>query len=171
MSRPSNGGLTHLERRLVEELPVDWNVNQAAIRAGYSAKTAFAAGVQVLKRPEVQAALKKALAPQQTENRRTGEWVLSRIEHIAAICSDDEGKHFKPAIALKATKQLGQYHKLFTEKIEINVRTDLGNKIMGARNRAKLKATEVHHIDAKTGDETTTRTLEITTDDAENLLS
>lgn len=46
--------------RFVEEYLVDLNATQAALRAGYSAKTAGCIGWENLKKPEIQAAIKAA---------------------------------------------------------------------------------------------------------------
>jgi phage terminase small subunit len=58
----SRGGLLPREAAFVRELPKDFNLTKAAVRAGYSAKTAHVQGSQVLGRPRVRAALEVRLA-------------------------------------------------------------------------------------------------------------
>ena len=53
--------LTPKEQRFVEEYAIDLNGTQAAIRAGYSPKTARSIASEVLQRPAVKAATRKAL--------------------------------------------------------------------------------------------------------------
>lgn len=51
--------LNERQLRFVDEYMVDMNATQAAIRAGYSPKTAYSIGVQLLKKLEIQAELQK----------------------------------------------------------------------------------------------------------------
>ena len=53
--------LTTKQQRFVEEYCVDFNATQAAIRAGYSEKTAYSQGQRLLKNVEIQAAIQKRL--------------------------------------------------------------------------------------------------------------
>jgi len=52
-------GLNAGQNRFVIEYCVDYNATQAAKRAGYSEKTSYAQGHELLKHPEVQAAIKE----------------------------------------------------------------------------------------------------------------
>lgn len=54
------GSFTAKEERFVHEYLVDMNATQAAIRAGYSKKTAGAIGHEFLKKPKIQEAIEKA---------------------------------------------------------------------------------------------------------------
>lgn len=53
--------MTDKQRRFVEEYCVDFNATQAAIRAGYSEKTAYSQGARLLKNVEIQAAIEARL--------------------------------------------------------------------------------------------------------------
>lgn len=53
--------LTPKQKRFVEEYCVDMNATQAAIRAEYSKRTAYSIGQENLKKPEIKAAIDKAL--------------------------------------------------------------------------------------------------------------
>lgn len=53
--------LTPKEQRLVKEYAIDLNATKAAIRAGYSPKTARSIASEALQRPAVKAAAQKAL--------------------------------------------------------------------------------------------------------------
>lgn len=50
--------LTDKQAAFVREYTVDWNATQAAIRAGYSERTAAAIGSENLSKPEISAAIK-----------------------------------------------------------------------------------------------------------------
>lgn len=53
-------GLTDKQQRFVDEYLIDLNATQAAIRAGYSEKTAYSVGHENLKKPEIQKAIQEA---------------------------------------------------------------------------------------------------------------
>lgn len=61
--------LTEKQRRFVDEYLIDLNATQAAIRAGYSAKTANEQGSQNLSKLSIQAAIAEKMAER---SRRTG---------------------------------------------------------------------------------------------------
>lgn len=50
-------GLTNKQKRFIDEYFVDFNATKAAIRAGYSGKTAYSIGQENLKKPEIKAAI------------------------------------------------------------------------------------------------------------------
>ena len=73
------GKLTEKQRRFVEAYLLDPNATQAAIAAGYSAKTARAVGAENMTKPDIQAALN---ADRQKREEKTGidaAWVLERL--------------------------------------------------------------------------------------------
>lgn len=49
--------MTDKQRRFIEEYPVDFNATAAAIRAGYSEKTAYSQGQRLLKNVEIRDAI------------------------------------------------------------------------------------------------------------------
>lgn len=86
-------------RRFVEEYLVDLNGTEAAIRAGYSAKSAKAQASQLLAVPEIQAAVSEAQASRSVRTKIDADWVLSRLaEEADADVADlyDESGALKP---------------------------------------------------------------------------
>lgn len=106
--------LTPRELHFVAEWLVDKNANQAAIRAGYSARSARKTGFDLLRRPKVQAAIRKALNDQQKRTLITADQVLKDIHRISTTA---EGKGEFMA-ALKGLELIGKHYKLFTDKVE-----------------------------------------------------
>lgn len=51
--------LTDKQKRFIEEYTIDFNATQAALRAGYSKKTAYSIGQENLTKPEIQEGLGK----------------------------------------------------------------------------------------------------------------
>lgn len=74
--------LTAKQARFVDEYLVDLNATQAAIRAGYSKRTAYSIGQENLRKPEIAAALAEA---QQKRSERTGITADRVIAELARI--------------------------------------------------------------------------------------
>lgn len=129
---------TAKQQMFVKEYLVDLNATQAAIRAGYSAKTAGQIGDEILKKPEIAAAVQAGMDARSQRTEITADYVLSGIQEIAERClqrvpvmegrgedrkqaTDEEGRHvwaFDAAGANKAFENLGKHLKLFTDKLE-----------------------------------------------------
>ena len=71
--------LTARQAMFVSEFSLDGNATQAAIRAGYSAKTAKAIGTENLAKPAIAAAIAEARAKQFARNDITADRVLGEI--------------------------------------------------------------------------------------------
>lgn len=81
--------LTEKQKRFVEEYLIDLNATQAAIRAGYSAKTADRIGPELLGKTCVSEAIKRALAER---SKRTGinqDRILLELAKIAFLNPTD----------------------------------------------------------------------------------
>lgn len=94
------------QTRFVDEYLVDLNATQAAIRAGYSHRTAGAMGHDLLKKPEIQAALQEA---QQARAERTEIDQDRVIEELSAVAFSDIGDVIDftgEALRLKAPKEI-----------------------------------------------------------------
>lgn len=74
--------LTNKQRRFVEEYLVDLNATQAAIRAGYSAKTAASQGERLLRNVEVAQAIQEAQAKRSERVQVDADYVLARLVEI-----------------------------------------------------------------------------------------
>lgn len=122
-------GLSNREWRFVLEYVVDMNAKAAAIRAGYSAKSAKKIGWEVLRRDDVQAALGDAKREVAKQAGLDAQWVLSRLRQVVERCMQAEevverdgtptGEYqFDSSGANKALELLGKHLELFTEKVK-----------------------------------------------------
>jgi len=75
--------LTPKQKRFVEEYLVDRNATQAAIRAGYSKKTAGQIGDENLKKPEIEKAIRLGEEKLSQRTKITQERVLQEYARIA----------------------------------------------------------------------------------------
>jgi len=132
--------LTPKQRRFVEEYLVDLNATQAAIRAGYSQKTARQMGDENLSKPDIAKAVHEAQQARSKRTEITQDYVLKGIVETVERCRqavpvyDRSGNpilvetatgEIAPAYAfdaknvLKGFELLGRHLKLFTDKTEI----------------------------------------------------
>lgn len=74
---------TARQRRFVEEYLIDLNATQAAIRAGYSTKTAQVIGAQNLTKPMVAEAIQRAVAKRSQRTGITSDRVVAELGRIA----------------------------------------------------------------------------------------
>ncbi len=88
--------LTPKQQCFVDEYLVDLNATQAAIRAGYSKKTANAIATENLAKPVIAAAIAAARAARSEATKIDAEWVLRRLAaeveaDVADLYADDGG--------------------------------------------------------------------------------
>jgi phage terminase small subunit len=91
--------LTPKQERFVAEYLVDLNATQAAIRAGYSAKTARSIGHELLTKPDIQDAITTGRATLAEKTGITQERVLkeyARLGFLDIRKAFDENGHLKP---------------------------------------------------------------------------
>ena len=75
--------LTEKQARFVAEYLVDLNATDAAKRAGYSEKTAYAIGFENLRKPEIQDAIQEAMAQREKRTAITQDRVLQELARVA----------------------------------------------------------------------------------------
>jgi phage terminase small subunit len=87
--------LTAKQAQFVREYLIDLNATQAAIRAGYSKKTAASVGAENLRKPQIASAVAEATKARAEETGIDAAWVLRRLEAEAqadlADLYDDDG--------------------------------------------------------------------------------
>src|SRR5690606_23753564 len=121
--------LTPKQQRFVEEYLVDLNATQAAIRAGYSAKTADVAGPRLLGNVRVAAAIAAGRAAPTERTAVSQDYVVTRLrEYVersmqAVPCLDRDGNHtgeyqYAGSVANRALELLGKHLGMFVERHE-----------------------------------------------------
>lgn len=87
--------LTPKQQRFVEEYLIDLNATQAAIRAGYSEKTAKSIGQENLTKPDIQKAIEEAQNKRTEQTQIDAAYVLRRLVEIDQMdvldIMDDDG--------------------------------------------------------------------------------
>lgn len=108
------GTLTDKQAAFVREYLVDKSVTQAAIRAGYSERTAAKIGSELRQKPHIKAALDRELKAQAARTLITADQVLLDINQLA----DKAAKSGEFHAAIRGKELIGKHYKLFTEKHE-----------------------------------------------------
>lgn len=116
------------QEKFIEEYLVDFNGTQAAIRAGYSRKTAASQASDLLKLPHVSEALararkeQKANSTQRAEtNELTRQWVLDSLRANAIDAIADSNERKDRTAANRALELLGKEIGMFKDRSEIEV--------------------------------------------------
>lgn len=87
MGKEKTQKLTPKQKRFVDEFLIDLNATQAAIRAGYSEKTAGSIGSENLTKPEILDALSRAKAERCARTEITKDLVVQELYETYKICS------------------------------------------------------------------------------------
>lgn len=94
------------QRKFVQEYLIDLNATQAAIRAGYSARTARSQGQRLLTNVDVQAALQEAMSRREKRTEITADRVLNELAKIAFSDLTDFVEFGPDGIKIKPSDQV-----------------------------------------------------------------
>lgn len=134
--------LTAKQQRFCDEYLIDLNATQAAIRAGYSQRTAKQIGQENLTKPDIKEYIEKRMAEKEASlvadqaevlkyltsvlrGQSQSEVVI--VEGTGEGCSEARKMQKAPdeKERLKAAELLGKAHMMFTDKVQQEVDMDL----------------------------------------------
>lgn len=126
------------QKRFCEEYLVDCNATQAAIRAGYSEKTARAIGQRLLTNVDIKKYIDQQLQKLKNEKIADAQEVLEYLtsvmrgeqkEQVALLTGEGVQKLVQKDISakdrIKAAELIGKRYGLFTEKLELQGETTI----------------------------------------------
>ena len=129
---------TAKQQRFCDEYLISLNATQAAIKAGYSEKTAYSIGVENLNKPEIKKYISDRMAEKEKELIADQDEVLKYLTAVMrkqskaySLARNEIGadevieKPPDEKEALKAAELLGKRYGLYTEKVEQTVDMDL----------------------------------------------
>ena len=132
--------MTDKQKRFITEYLIDLSATQAAIRAGYSQRTAYSIGQRLLKNVEVKEAINSAMKEREARTEITADYVLTNLREIVERCmqkqpvftkgeqaTDEQGRAiwtFDAKNAIRALELLGKNLGLFIDKTEIKADTN-----------------------------------------------
>ena len=155
--------LTARQERFVDEYLVDLNATQAAIRAGYSAKSAHVEGSRLLTNAKVGAAISTAKRERTEATKIDAEYVLRKLHQIVERClqevkpalhsktrqpmKDRDGNPlftFNAAGANQALALLGKHVeiKAFEDRVHHDLDEGVIEALHAGRRRANLRAAD-----------------------------
>lgn len=138
--------MTAKQKRFCDEYLIDLNATQAAIRAGYSEKTAYRTGADNLIKPQIKEYISKRMAEKEKELIADQDEVLKYLTSVlrgesrsSVVVVESVGDFMSEARELekapdekerlKAAELLGKRYGLYTEKVEQAVDMDLNINI------------------------------------------
>jgi phage terminase small subunit len=132
--------LTGKQSSFVREYLVDKNATQAAIRAGYSKKTAGAIGDENLKKPAIRAAVDDGLKALAEKTETEAEWIRRRLRDEAT----DFSEFASHSARIRALELLGKINGIF--EVDNKQKTDplaalfsaIGGDVFGVSSSEKL---------------------------------
>lgn len=126
--------LTQKQQRFVDEYIISGNATQAAIKAGYSKRSAYSTGQENLKKPVIKAELERRNAEIKSAKTMDMQEVMERLAAMARGETTEEtvtnkGEVFETATKnsdkLKAMELIGKRFGAWTDKKEINGNLDI----------------------------------------------
>jgi phage terminase small subunit len=114
MNIEENSNLTPQQQRFADEYLIDSNGTQAAIRAGYSAKSATVQAYKMLLKPHIAAYVKQKKQSVAEKLGLDAEYVLSKLKSIGQLTMPTR-EESNPTVALKSFELLGKHLRLFEE--------------------------------------------------------
>lgn len=122
--------MTNKQKRFADEYLIDCNATQAAIRAGYSEKTARQIGQENLSKPDIKKYIDEQLEKMQSDSVASAEEVMQYLTSVVrgqstssvlSLCGDGCQEVIEKAPdekeRLKAAELLGKRYGIFTDKM------------------------------------------------------
>lgn len=124
--------MTNKQKRFADEYLIDCNATQAAIRAGYSEKTARQIGQENLSKPDIKKYIDEQLEKMQSDSVASAEEVMQYLTSVVrgqstssvlSLCGDGCQEVIEKAPdekeRLKAAELLGKRYGIFTDKMSL----------------------------------------------------
>ena len=111
--------MTPKQAAFVLEYLVDLNASAAAVRAGYSKRTARIQACKLLTKPNIQEAVSAAQAERAARTEVTQDWVIERLRSEAE--AGDFGEPNGPRI--RAAELLGKHLGMFADRLKVEDET------------------------------------------------
>lgn len=113
----AKGELTARQKAFIDQYLVDLNATQAAIRAGYSEKTANREGTRLLSN----VVIAKEIAKRSLKATRRAEITVQDVLDGLYKEATSFGEGTTQSARVSAWGYLGKYHKMFIDRIEADI--------------------------------------------------
>ena len=139
--------MTNKQKRFCDEYLIDCNATQAAIRAGYSPKTAYSIGMENLKKPEIKTYIDEQLKKLHDAKIADADEVIKYLTSVMrgestaeVVVIEGEGEGCSTARRmskapdekerLKAAELLGKRYGVFTDKVDVDADLELNINVI-----------------------------------------
>ena len=150
---PKQRKLNPKQKRFVDEYLIDLNMTQAAIRAGYSKKTAPWIGQRLFSKSHIEAAIQEALKAREERTELSADYVIKGLLEVHKKCSepipvlDRQGNptgeyRFDSSGANKALELLGKNLQMFTDRVKLEADSPILFKVVDDRTYSKPTSDE-----------------------------
>lgn len=132
--------LTPKQEMFCLEYLIDLNATQAAMRAGYSLKTAKDIACENLAKPNIQSRIAQAMAERSEKTKIDAAYVLKMSNELLLRCMVD-GEDFSPSGAGKALDLIGKhvnvqaFNEKTTSETTLKVEQSLADRLTSASKR------------------------------------
>lgn len=152
--------LTAKQERFCKEYLIDLNATQAAIRSGYSKKTAEVQGSRLLSKAKIKNEIDKLKSEREARIEINADWVIKKWEELIEICMVAKPVMIKVGKKLiesgeyridsfganKALENLAKHLNMFQEPVPMNV---IQNFVSGNGNQYEGKTDKEIEKDLK----------------------
>lgn len=136
--------MTPKQELFIAEYMVDYNAGPAAIRAGYSERSAAAIGKENLRKPPIAEAVRARMAEKQAKIDERAEfgdarreaaglvtvpWVLGLIHDTATRCGAPGA--YMPAQVLRAAELAGKHLSMFVDRVDLSANVTFNINLAG----------------------------------------
>lgn len=139
--------MTNKQKRFCDEYLIDCNATQAAIRAGYSSKSAYSIGMENLKKPEIKTYIDEQLKKLHDAKIADADEVIKYLTSVMrgestaeVVVIEGEGEGYSTARRmskapdekerLKAAELLGKRYGVFTDKVDVDADLELNINVI-----------------------------------------
>jgi phage terminase small subunit len=129
--------LTDKQRRFCEEYLIDLNATQAAIRAGYSEKTAHSIGNENLIKPEINTYISELQQKRSEKTAITAEMILQELAKLGF--SDISNFYEDDGVTLRNVKELGNRLSAAISQIKVTETTHGTGKFQKKEVKTEFK--------------------------------
>lgn len=141
MSKKPKAELTPKQEAFCQQYIIDLNQTQAAIRAGYSEKTANQIACQLLTKLNIQARVNELKEKRSKRVEVDADWVLERLKQIAGADMSDVADWNASGVTFKDSAGLSEAAKASIQAIEESTNEHGGS--LKIKQHDKLKALEM----------------------------
>lgn len=155
-------GLTPKQQRFMQEYLIDCNATQAAIRAGYSPRTAYSIGQENLRKPEIAAALRAQMSRVAKKLEVSQERVIAELARVGFSDLREVARWDGDVVELRSSEEIS--HDAAAALQEVSQHTTEAGAQVKVKLHSKIEALDklAKHLNLYQDPETLRQTRSVT---------